>query len=212
MQTELVTVARPIRASLSSAWYAVALLIVDVFLLVVGWCVVCLSAACELGARCADELAQTGNRLGVVSGLFAGERQDDDGVPVVVNARGARGGVDGFTQVGGQVIQPRFQGVLVAALDGATVSVFDAVAERVAFTTVVNVVDDTVGERHVPVCANGTRVVEVVALDLPGVVNEPRNLYLVLAAEEVQALSAAVVSGVENDGGVGDVIGVCLRE
>ena len=55
-------------------------------------------------------------------------------------------------------------------------------------------------------------VVEVAVLDLPGVVNEPRAIYLVLAAEEVQALSAAVVSGVENDGGVGDVIGVCQRE
>ena len=89
---------------------------------------------------------------------------------------GACRSVDSFAQVGGQVIQPRFQGALVAALDGAAVSVFDTVTERVAFAAASDVVNVPAGERDISAHVNGVRVVEVAVLDLPGVINEARHL------------------------------------
>ena len=59
-------------------------------------CTPWLSAACELGEARADALPHAGCGLRAF-GLCSRERQDCDGVPVVVNARGVRGGVDCFT-------------------------------------------------------------------------------------------------------------------
>ena len=109
-----------------------------------------LSTACELGACRADELAQAGDLLVVVGVMLSCERQDDDGVPVVVKSGGACRSVDCFAQVGGQVGEPRVQGFLVTALDGAAVS--DTAAERVSFAAASDVVNVPAGERNVPVC------------------------------------------------------------
>lgn len=108
-----------------------------------------LSAACELGEARADALPHAGCGLRAF-GLCSRERQDGDGVPVVVNARGACRGVDCFAQVSGQVGEPRVQRRLVTALDGAAVS--DTAAERVSFAAASDVVNVPAGERNVPVC------------------------------------------------------------